>query len=326
MKRINYLLILISMLSFVTACNNIDYKKTKSGLLYKIFPSKGKSQSRKEGEVVKFHYTLKFNDSLMYTSYGKLPAYQRIQTMEKPSYNLLEILPLMKKGDSAVTVQITDTLMKQGVQLPPNAKKGDRIITTVRILDVFASDSTALPDYKAEMKKDEPRHMKEQEEEMAKMQKEQEQQQQKEIGELEKSGEVSKELKEIETYLKQKKINAQKTGTGTYVYIEQQGTGPAVEPGKYLKVKYTGKHLSTDSTFESGVYPFQLGKSPVIRGWVEGLPLFKQGGKGTLYIPGFLAYGKNPEPGSPFKSFEALKFDVEILEVSDKPIPQQPTQ
>ena len=326
MKRINYLLIFISMLSFATACNNINYKKTKSGLLYKIFPSKGKSQTRKDGEIVKFHYILKFNDSVMYTSYGKLPAYQRIQTMERPSYNLLEILPMMKKGDSAVTVQITDTLMKQGVQLPPNAKKGDRIITTVRILDVFASDSTAMPDYKVEAKKDEPRRLKEQDEQMAKMQKDQEEQQQKEIADLEKSGEVAKELKEIETYLKQKNITAQKTGRGTYVHIQQQGTGPAAEPGKYVKVKYTGKHLATDSTFESGVYPFQLSKSPVIAGWNEGLQLFKQGGKGTLYIPGFLAYGKNPDPASPFKSFEALKFDVEILEVSDKPIAQEPRQ
>jgi FKBP-type peptidyl-prolyl cis-trans isomerase len=49
----------------------------------------------------------------------------------------------------------------------------------------------------------------------------------------------------------------------------------------------------------------------VIEGWDEGLKLFKAGGKGTLYIPGFLAYGKNANP--PFKSFEALTFDVEVL-------------
>ena len=75
----------------------------------------------------------------------------------------------------------------------------------------------------------------------------------------------------------------------------QQGTGPAAELGKYVNVKYTGKVLATDSVFQSNTYAFKLGTT-VIRGWTEGLQLFKQGGKGTLYIPGFLAYGSNPGP------------------------------
>jgi len=47
---------------------------------------------------------------------------------------------------------------------------------------------------------------------------------------------------------------------------------------------------------------------------------FKQGGKGVLFVPGFLAYGNNPN--SAFKPFAAMKFDVELLEVSDKLITQ----
>jgi FKBP-type peptidyl-prolyl cis-trans isomerase FkpA len=323
MKRINYLLLIIAALSLTVACNQVSYKKTKTGLLYKIFSGKGKDSLIKTGQIAKFHYTLKLNDSLLFTSYGKLPGYQRVDTSQK-SYNLLEILSLMKKGDSAITVQMTDTLMKQGAQLPPNTKKGDRLVTTFRILEVYKSDSLAQADYNVEAEKDRPRQMKEQEEQMAKMQKEQQEQQLKEEQELEKSGEVAKELKEMEAYLAAKKIKAQKTGKGTYVYIQQQGTGPAAETGKYVNVKYVGKILATDSTFQSNSYAFQLGKGAAIRGWDEGLPLFKEGGKGTLYIPGFLAYGKNPRPGSPFKPFEALKFDVEVLEVSDSVIAQQP--
>jgi FKBP-type peptidyl-prolyl cis-trans isomerase len=262
------------------------------------------------------------NDSLLYSSYGRVPAYVKLSPMETPSYNLLEILPLMKKGDSAVTVQMADTLMKKGEQLPPSAKKGDRITTTLRITDVFNVDSIAMKDYNAETEKDKPRLMKEQEEQMAKMEKERKEQQAKEEIELEKSGEIARELQSMESYLASKKINAQKTGKGTFVYIQQQGTGPAAEEGKYINVKYTGRHLDTDSIFQSNTYAFQLGKSPIVKGWEEGLKLFKQGGKGTLYIPGFLAYGNNPPAGSPFKPFEPMKFDIELLEVSDKPIQQ----
>lgn len=323
MKRINYLLMLIAVLSLTVACNKVSYKKTKSGLLYKILPGKEKDPLIKNGQIAKFHYTVKLNDSVLFSSYGKLPGYQRIDTSQKP-YNLLAILPQMKKGDSAITVQMADTLMKQGAKLPPNAKKGDRLVTSFRILEVYTTDSLAQADYNIEMEKDRPRQMKEQEEQMAKMQKEQQELQLKEELELEKSGEVAKELKEMEAYLADKKINAQKTGKGTYVYIQQQGSGPVAETGKYVNVKYTGKLLATDSIFQTNSYAFQLGKGAAIRGWDEGLPLFKEGGKGTIYVPGFLAYGKNPPQGSPFKPFEPLKFDIELLDVSDSVIAQQP--
>jgi FKBP-type peptidyl-prolyl cis-trans isomerase len=61
----------------------------------------------------------------------------------------------------------------------------------------------------------------------------------------------------------------------------------------------------------------------VIRGWDEGLLLFKKGGKGTIFIPGFLAYGKG-QAGSPFKPFQAMKFDVELLNVSDSVLTNEP--
>jgi FKBP-type peptidyl-prolyl cis-trans isomerase len=329
MKRVNYLLVAIAVLSLTTACKNVTFKKTKSGLAYKLFPAKGKDSLLKEGNIVKFNYTFKFNDSLMdrLNSYGKLPAYTQVQAMQKPTYDFQELLHMMKNGDSAVLVMMADSLLstypQQSQLLPPNAKKGDRLTMTMKIVQVFTVDSLARADYAKEMERDRPRQMKEQEEEMAKMKKEQEEQRLKEEQELEKSGEIARELKEMENWLATKKISAQKTGKGTYVHIDQQGTGAQATSNKYVKVKYTGKHLLTDSTFQANVYAFPLGKGEVIRGWDEGLLLFKEGGKGTIYVPGFLAYGKNPPQGSPFKPFESLKFDVELLQVSDTAIANQ---
>ncbi|MFI5131926.1 MAG: FKBP-type peptidyl-prolyl cis-trans isomerase [Chitinophagales bacterium] len=326
MKRVNYLLVVIAALSFMAACKNVNYKKTKSGLLYKVFPGKGKD-SIKAGSIVKFNYVIKFNDSVMYDSHGKMPGFVRVVALDRPTYDFQEIITMMRKGDSAITVQMADSVMKQPNQqlLPANAKKGDRLTFSFRITDVFPNDSLAKKDFDAEAERDRPRQMKEQEEQMAKAQKEQEAQQLKEIEEMEKSGEAAKELKEIESWLAAKNINAQRTGKGTFVVIHEQGTGPAAELGKYVNVKYAGKDLVTDSLFQANTYAFKLGTT-VILGWTEGLQLFKQGGKGTLYIPGFLAYGSNPGPTN--KPFAALKFDIELLEVSDNPIEQQqmPTQ
>ena len=54
----------------------------------------------------------------------------------------------------------------------------------------------------------------------------------------------------------------------------------------------------------------------------EGLEAFREGGKGTLYIPGFRAYGKSHPR---FQPFEPMKFEVELLRVADsasaEPVP-----
>ena len=122
MKRINYLLLAVAALVTV-ACNKVSYKKTKSGLLYKIYPSNSKDSLIKNDNVVKFQVTTKLNDSVLYTSYGKAPAYVQVRVLDEPSYNLLEILTMLKKGDSAVTVQMVDSLKKKNAPTPENAKK-----------------------------------------------------------------------------------------------------------------------------------------------------------------------------------------------------------
>jgi len=320
MKKTIYVIWAIASVLLMSACNKVNYKKTRSGLIYHIFPSSGKDSLIRNGEVVKFNVTTSLNDSVIYSSYGKLPAYVKLMPLEPPPYNILEILPMMKKGDSAITVQMIDTLIKRGDQYPPYAKKGDRMSITFRIIDVYATDSLATLDFNLESEKDRPRQLKEQEEQLAKLEKERKEQIANEELEMEKSGEVGKELKEMEIFLANKKIEAQKTGKGTFVVIKQQGTGPQAEVNKYVKVKYSGSFLESDSVFQASTYAFQLGKGNVIAGWDEGLQLLKQGGKATLYIPGFRAYGKNPPQNSPFKPYQALKFDVELLEVSDSVI------
>jgi FKBP-type peptidyl-prolyl cis-trans isomerase len=310
---------MIASVALITSCGT-DYKKTKSGLVYKIF-HQGKSSDplAKTNDILKYNITEKLNDSLLATSYGRMPGYSQLSPMTAPSYSPVEIFPLLRKGDSAVLVLSMDTLMKNGIaqQQFPMAKKGDKLTLTYRILEIFHNDSAARADIKIESDKDKPRQQKEMDEQMAKQEKIRRDEQEKNEMEWKKSGEIDKEIKAMETYLAAKKIKAQKTGMGTYVVINDPGNGPAVEVGKWVTVKYNGKKLANDSSFQASSYRFQLGKLNVIKGWDEGLQLFKKGGKGTLYVPGFLAYGKNPPPGSPFKEFEPMIFDVEIIDVGD---------
>jgi FKBP-type peptidyl-prolyl cis-trans isomerase FkpA len=322
MKRVNYFLAMIAVAAMMASCNSVSYKKTKSGLLYKIISTNTKDSVAKTGDWLKVQFSNKINDSVLNTSYGKMPGYAQVMPLDNISYDVPEIFPLLRKGDSAIVVLLVDSLIRKngGQGMPPFMKKGDRLVLTLKVLDVFKDESLYQADRQAETEKDRPRAMKEQEEEMAKMMKEQQEMKLKEELEMEKSGEAAKGIAEMEAYLKQKNITAQKTGKGTFVLIKEQGTGPMADSGKYVTVKYSGRTLEKDSVFDAGVYPVQLGTSQVIAGWDEGLQLFRQGGKGTIYVPGFRAYGKNHPK---FKPFQAMIFDVEMLNVSDTAVRQQ---
>ena len=309
-------LIVAALFALVFASCGVDYEKTKSGIVYKLYPGDSKDSTAKKGNVVKFNFIRKINDSLLYSSYGKMPGFQAWTDDPGISYSPLEVLFMMKEGDSAEVIEMADTLLNKGLQQQiPFAKKGDRLKTYIKVTKIFRSDSLAQLDYNAEMTKDRPRQeqeMKEmQEKEMAKMKEMRE----KEIADLRKSGELAKQEKEVEAYLAAKNITATKAPGGTYVLVKEKGTGEPATAGKIVTVKYDGRLLRNDSSFQASSYVFPLGRGEVVPGWDDGLTLFNEGGKGTLFIPGYLAYGSRPGPGG--KPHEALIFEVEMSNVSN---------
>lgn len=298
------------------ACNT-QYKKTKSGFAYKIFEGNSKDSLAKTNDVVKFNVVWKFKDSVLYDSHGKMPQYAVVSERLKDSYSYLEILPQMRKGDSAVIIQVVDTLFNKGYQEQfAFAKKGDRINIYLKVLEVFRNDSTARADADREYEKDKPRQEQEMKEMMAKRREEMKKQRAAEFEELRKSGEIEKEEKEILAYLAAKNITNYKKADGTFVVIKEKGTGAPAVNGKFVTVKYEGRVLATDSVFQASEYIFPLGEGEVIQGWDQGIPEFNEGGKGTLYIPGYLAYGKSAGPPAN-RPYAALIFEIEVLNVSD---------
>jgi len=288
-------MIVSAALAIVMLSCSADYKKTKSGVVYKVFPGSSKDSVAKLNDIVKFDVVYKINDSLLYDSHGKMPQFFVISPDIVGSYNPFEVFTQLRKGDSLVTTQSVDTLIKKGMQRQiPFAKKGDQIKTFIRILEVFRTDSIARKDYEAEMAKDKPR-------------------QERETKEFEAKQKV-KEEKELQDYFAAKKITPVRAPGGTYVLINEKGSGVPATLGKFLTVKYAGRSLVGDKPFDAGVYVFQLGPGNAIQGWHDGLALFNKGGKGTLYVPGTLAYGASEGPAGPYA---ALIFDVEVLNVSD---------
>jgi FKBP-type peptidyl-prolyl cis-trans isomerase FkpA len=320
MKRIlSYSLTMIALVVLTASCSNTSYKKTKSGLLYKIIASGSKDSTVKPNQWLKLNFVQKLNDSVLQTSYGKTPVYVKIPATPAEDYSPMEIFSLLKTGDSAVAVMMIDSLVSKGLmqQIPPFMKKGDKINWGFKVVSIFDNDSLYMADQKAEYEKDTPRREKAEAEEMAKMKEQMMERRNADELEMEKSGEAAKGIQAMDDYLKSKNINAKKVGKGTYVVVKEPGTGAQAADGKFVTVGYAGRMVRNDSTFDAGTFTRKLGQGELISGMEEGLKEFREGGKGTLYVPGFRAYGANPQPGSPFKPFEPLIFEVELKSVAD---------
>ncbi len=96
------------------------------------------------------------------------------------------------------------------------------------------------------------------------------------------------------------------------------GKGPAAKKGDTVKVHYTGTLMDGtkfDSSRDRGdPFSFTLGQGMVIKGWDEGVPGMKKGGKRKLTIPSDMAYGTRGSPPKIPPNAD-LKFDVELVEI-----------
>jgi FKBP-type peptidyl-prolyl cis-trans isomerase FkpA len=289
MKLITSCLFLAGMFGLFSSCNNVQYRKTGGGMPYKIFRAGGGEEVKKSRHV-KINLIQKINDSIYFTSQGKLPLYLFVPAEPRP-YDLTELWHIARVGDSLVSIQMIDTFMKKFPDaMPPQVKRGDRLISFIKVLGVFDSDSARMADEALESKKL-----------------------------------LAAESAAIEKYLSEKNIKAQKTPSGAFVEILQPGTGNLIDSGNYVMVKYKGYTFegvvfdtNKDSTFgHTDPLSFTVGHGAMIPGFEEGLKFLRKGAEARFYIPSMLAYGPRPTSDK-IKQFENIIFDITVTDVREK--------
>ncbi len=121
-------------------------------------------------------------------------------------------------------------------------------------------------------------------------------------------------------YLVEKSVKgAKRTDSGIYYTVKNAGDGETPKTEDIVKVHYKGQLLDGsvfDSSYERdepAVFPLNR----VVKGWQEGIPLFKEKGGGTLYIPSGLGYGARGA-GADIPPNSVLVFDVELLDIMDE--------
>jgi len=134
------------------------------------------------------------------------------------------------------------------------------------------------------------------------------------------STQIEKEQNRIVNYAIDKMIPLQRTSSGLFYHIENEGEGAPIQWGDYLQAHYKGYFLDGevfDASRPKGK-PMEFYVGNMIPAWNEALQLLKPGGRMLLFAPSSLAYG---EKGVQDKSGEEvvppnepLVFEMEVVE------------
>lgn len=271
-----------------------DFKKTASGLTYKIVKDVPGEKKPSVGDQVEMHITVRITgdknakDSTLFSSRQMNNNQAVAFPLEAPKFggDVNEGFAMLTPGDTAVFRSPIDSLSKaSGGQLPPYMKAGAMLEYDVVMVSVKSQEEVKT-------------------EAAAKA-----------------AQQNTVDDKLLQEYFAKNNIKAQKTASGLYYKITTPGSGENAKAGQTVTVNYTGKTMD-GKTFDSNVdsafnhvepFKFSLGQGQVIKGWDEGITLLKKGGKGTLYIPSSMAYGANsPSPAIPANAI--LIFDVEVVD------------
>lgn len=120
-------------------------------------------------------------------------------------------------------------------------------------------------------------------------------------------------------HLSDYQLRTSRTASGIHYVIEKEGSGISPTAADIVKVHYRGTLLNGkqfDSSIDRGE-PITFPLNRVIKGWQESVPLLKEGGKGTFFIPSGLAYGERGA-GADILPNSVLKFEVELIKVMNE--------
>ncbi|MEX0883811.1 MAG: FKBP-type peptidyl-prolyl cis-trans isomerase [Cyclobacteriaceae bacterium] len=306
MKRINSLMMGVLVIVASTLFYSCQKKKTTSDGIEYTYLNEGKDKT-KDGDFVMYQFIAKTSsDSVFISSYDQpIPPYLQHSDTAETRTGIDEIFLNLNNGDSIeINATAEQIFTEQGV--PPFLKNDDMVTINIGVINVLEEE--IFEDYFNDLVAE---------------------QQKKQAADAEIR--MEDDIKTIENYIAENNLDADRTESGLFYVIEEEGAGEQVEQGNKISVNYTGYVLDGtvfDTSLESKAkesntykeerpyepFSFEVGKGMVIPGWDEGLQLLKNGSKAKFLIPSPLAYGPS-QRGEVIKPNSVLIFDVEVTDV-----------
>ncbi len=287
------------MLLLLSACQEEKGRISASGHHY-ILHKKGQGRTAKRGDYVYYHVQMRYQGMVQQNSrtMGNQPYYQ-IPLMDMGEYEpgsliaVQEILKELRKGDS-VTIDIPVDQISGNIL---GLESGDTVYYDMVVTDILTQEAFNANRQEAIRRR------------------------RLEIQELKaRAPEIAAELAQMAQKYRagSLKDTLLATPSGLEYLVLDQGSGAKADTGAYVSVFYCGALMSNGEVFDNAFekpspYNFTVGQARAIKGWEIGLPNFRKGGKGYLFVPADLGYGA--EGRGPIPPGADLIFYVELKDV-----------
>lgn len=279
---------LLSLMAFAVLFTSCDrkhpgFKKTKSGLYYKIHLNNPEGRTIDTGSVVTLHLSYRTpSDSVFSSTYDRGPIILDQKASEYPG-DIYEGLSLLHEGDSATFVLGSDSFFVKtaGTVRPFFLDSAGFFYLDVKIEKVQSGE-----EYDAAL-------------------------------ESEKIAKRAMEAEELQAFLSDNNITQQPTPSGLVFVEKKAGKGKAPGLGNILKLHYTVKLITGtvlfDSKAQNDPMVHQIGSGRSGQGFDEGLSLMREGGEAMMVIPSKIAFGEDGYQAIP--PFATVIFDVQLIKV-----------
>lgn len=287
MKKSGIFYVLIALVA--VACGP-KFETMESGYQFRAVETRG-GEPAGDGDALKVHMTIALDDSLVTDTREFAPIGRRlaVNTM-RPEFK--EVVKRIGIGDSVQVKMNLYAYSRLEGQRGLSADSAKMITMSMRVLDI-KNESSMIEAMIFEQ--------------------------------------LAYEKEQIEKYLVNNNLEAQQTEEGIYYIISREGEGRNVADSDSVVSNFTlklmdGTVLTTTEeqiARESGIYrettpyehyEFSLGKDRLLEGWSIGVPLLKEGGKGTFFIPSRYAFGTNSAAGV-IPPNSTLIYDIEVIEL-----------
>lgn len=133
---------------------------------------------------------------------------------------------------------------------------------------------------------------------------------------------LAEDIAKIDAYLETKQdefdaegYEVQEHPSGIRYIIKRKGSGDRPNNCDVVAVTYEGRLMSTGESFDANSSISSFNLEATITGWQIGVPLLKEGGRITLFIPSVYAYGEDGRPSGGIPPNANLEFEVLLFRV-----------
>ena len=284
-SRIFYSLFIL----LVVSCGP-KFEQLESGFEFRSIQSMN-GKFAEDGDALKVHMTITVEDTVVTDTRDFSPIGRRL-AMNSMQPEFKEVIRKVGVGDSVqIRMNLYNYAKLEGQPSNP-ADSAKVIIMSMRILDI-KNEANMIEDMISEQTEFEENAIKE--------------------------------------YLINNNLDAQRTEEGVYYIISHEGEGEQVAFDDTVMSNFTLKLLNdkvlttTDEVVakQTGIYnsavkyvpyTFTLEKDRLLEGWLIAIPLLKEGGKGTFFLPSRYAFGTKSAAGV-IPPNATLIYDIEVLEL-----------